>query len=251
MNAQSPTKPPEALHSSSLERIIPDELQCSQVTGDETLKLHITRYEFARQHLIPGRVLDLACGVGYGTSLLQESSIVTEAIGVDICKEAIEYANQRYSCARARFICSPALAYRPAMAFENIVSLETIEHVIDANELLVHLISLLKPGGRLIASVPITPSVDANPHHKANFTAASFAQLGERLNLRELCQFRQLQPYSPAAVLLRREKRTSNLRSNIVKFYLHHPAQFLRRVGSLLRDGFTNKYLTIVWEKNS
>jgi hypothetical protein len=107
----------------------------------------------------------------------------------------------------------------------------------------------LKPGGRLIASVPVTPSVDANPHHQSNFTAKKFMGMGDGFLLRRMQTFSQTQPYNPSAILLRRERRTENLRSSIPMFYLRHPSHFFLRVGSLLRDGFANKYLTVVWEK--
>jgi hypothetical protein len=37
------------------------------VTGSETLELHLARYEFAALHAKRGRLLDMACGAGYGT----------------------------------------------------------------------------------------------------------------------------------------------------------------------------------------
>ena len=55
------------LDAESLERIVPDELRAGERTGEETLRLSLERYEFAARVLRPGRVLDLACGVGYGT----------------------------------------------------------------------------------------------------------------------------------------------------------------------------------------
>ena len=56
----------------SLERLVPDTLDPDDATGRATFELHLERYRFASGHLRPGRALDLACGVGYGTALLAE-----------------------------------------------------------------------------------------------------------------------------------------------------------------------------------
>jgi SAM-dependent methyltransferase len=237
--------------SSSMERIIPDELEQSETTGEQTLALHLSRYEFAKENLLPGTVLDLACGVGYGTALLAASTMVTKATGVDISTEAIAYAVKHYGSERAVFLCCSALEFKAKNIFDNVVSLETIEHVDDPRALFNHLVSLIKPGGRLIASVPVTPSVDANPHHKSNFSASQFMHFGDAFPLKRLNTFAQIQPYSPLAILSRRERRTEHLRKNVPQFYLQHPSHLLLRLWSILKDGFANKYLTVVWEKRA
>ena len=87
----------------SLERIVPDELHPDQATGSGTLRLHTDRYQFAKHHLVQGSVLDLACGVGYGTALLSEGPRVTRALGVDISTAAVNYAVQRYGGERVLY----------------------------------------------------------------------------------------------------------------------------------------------------
>lgn len=236
-------------HATSLERVIPDELTSAETTGSETLKLHLDRYEFAKKNLVPGAVLDLASGVGYGTALLATSSEITSAVGVDISSEAVQYAVRHYQRERVRYLCSPALEFKPEEGFENVVSLETIEHVDHPHDVFHHLVSLVKPGGRLIASVPVTPSVDANPHHRSNFSRRTFLRLGSTNGLEHVKSLAQTQPFNPLAVLTRREKRTADLRTGIAGFYLRHPSHLVLRFWSILRDGFANKYLTVVWEK--
>src|SRR6266705_1909025 len=167
---------PEA---SSLERLIPLELNTEETTGSDTLKLHLDRYKFAEKYLIPGSVLDIACGVGYGTVVLAQSQQATEVIGVDVSGEAIRYAREHYPHQRISYVRSSAHDFKPQQGFENIVSLETIEHLDHPAEFFSRLLALLRPGGRLITSAPITPSVDANPHHKSNFSARTFTRLGK------------------------------------------------------------------------
>jgi ubiquinone/menaquinone biosynthesis C-methylase UbiE len=78
------------INASTLEYLIPEYVHPNDVTGLETLSLHLERYEFAAKYLRPGRLLDIACGVGYGTRLLLDRSHVDiTAVGVDISEEII------------------------------------------------------------------------------------------------------------------------------------------------------------------
>src|SRR5580700_1978735 len=95
----------------SLERLIPDELDEAGATGRATLALHIERYELAARHA-RGRVLDLACGVGYGTRLVADrAAAVTEAVGVDLANDAVAYASRRYARAGVRYEQCDALSF--------------------------------------------------------------------------------------------------------------------------------------------
>jgi SAM-dependent methyltransferase len=238
-----------ALDSASLERIIPSLLEHEGATGKATLELHLMRYQFALEHIQHGRILDIACGVGYGTKLLSAADVIQETIGVDISVDAIEYARSHYGHGGIKFVAADALEFTDASGFENIVSIETIEHVPDPLGLLAHLTSLLKPNGILIGSVPITPSVDANPHHRTDFTADSFRKLSKGLGLVELDSFSQDQSYDPIAILSGKEKRSTGIRRNISAYYLANPDRLWARFYSTFRYGFKNRYLTIAWRK--
>ena len=43
----------------------------------------------------------------------------------------------------------------------------------------------------------------------------------------------------------------SDLRENLVGYYLRHPSALFRRLFATLRFGFTNRYVTLVWERPS
>ena len=118
----------------------------------------------------------------------------------------------------------------------------------DGRGLVDRLIGLLRPAGILIASVPITPSVDANPHHLHDFTAKSFRQLFMRHDLTEIDWLIQVQPFKLAEVIKRGEPRMQNIRRNMPAYYVSHPGSLFRRVWSTLRYGFTNRYVTVVWQ---
>lgn len=234
------------LDTESLERLVPDQLEDADVTGQATLGLHVQRYEFAATHVRSGRVLDIACGVGFGSRILRNAGgSGASVLGVDIDPAAVAYARQRYGDGGIDFRASDAMQFEDPEGFDLIVSLETVEHVPDPAGLLAHLMSLLRPGGVLVASVPTTPSVDLNPHHLHDFTAASFRALLRAQGAVELDQLAQIQPVDIWALLRRRERRMGDLRRNLPSYYLAHPGSLLRRIWAIVTCGFANHYLTI------
>ncbi len=236
----------------SLERLVPPALDDADAAARETLELHLARYRFAARFAQRGRLLDLACGVGYGTRLLLDAAPgLEEAVGIDVAEEAIAYARSHYACPRTRFACSDALRFQDERGFDTIVSLETIEHVEDPVALIRHLVGLLRPGGVLVGSVPTTPSVDLNPHHRSDWTERSFEALGAAQGLDELDRLAQVQRIELSSAWRGRRFRREQLRSNLAGYYLAHPAALARRLGATLRHGLANHYLTLAWRRGT
>jgi SAM-dependent methyltransferase len=234
------------IDKSTLERLVPDELFKDEATGLQTFSLHIERYEFAARKLrYVTSILDIACGVGYGSRLLKDSLPAAAVTGVDSSEAAIEYAIARYARPGLTFQVGDAMAFDDG-PFDAVVSLETIEHLQDPVTFLRRATTrLLRPGGIFIASIPVTPSMDANPHHLHDFTARYFRKLLATHGLIEFDSLPQVQPYSPVAVITRTEERMQALRPNIWAYYCRYPQKAILRLKSILTDGFTNKYLTI------
>jgi len=231
----------------TMERIVPDELDAAEITGGQTLSLHLDRYRFAAAELTaPRRILDMACGVGYGSHLLAQRYPDATVVGVDLSAEAVGYARDRYQLPNLTFVAADAMRYLADATFDAVVSLETIEHLPDPEAFLRHVTrTLLASKGMFVGSVPTTPSVDANPHHLTDFSERSFRRLLARNRLVEVTSFRQTQPFNPLKVATRTEDRMKGMRQGMLGYYARHPAGLAKRALSTVVDGFNNKYITI------
>lgn len=235
----------------SLERIYPDLLDKNDTLGKKALTLHLQRYQFAGKHLIPGLVADAACGAGYGSYMLatEFGRSITRISAIDIDQEAIKYAKKRYQHPLIEFLETDLFNYKPANLFNTIISLETIEHLPDPRQFVLHMTSQLAASGRFIASAPVTPSVDANPYHLHDFTERSFKKLFTAAGLTEVDSLLQVQRYKPFHVVGKQEGRSNDIRKELLGYYTKNPSSLWRRIKSIITDGFTNKYLVVVFEK--
>jgi SAM-dependent methyltransferase len=155
------------------ERIVPDE------TPPGPVAIHEKRYRFALPHCTGKRVLDAACGVGYGTALLADTA--AEVVGVDVSEDAIAYARSRYARPNVEFrvedLLKPDLDDR---SFDVVCSFETLEHLPDRETYLGHMGRVLRDDGVYIVSTPRaaeTTQTPDNPHHFVEYSSDDFEQL--------------------------------------------------------------------------
>jgi SAM-dependent methyltransferase len=115
---------------------------------------HWHRYHFASRWAAGRRVLDVACGEGYGSALLARHA--ASVVGVDISAQAIGHAQHTYSgVANLEFKCASCTELPLAdHSIDLAVSFETIEHIDAQAQFLDELARVLSPEGVLLLSCP-------------------------------------------------------------------------------------------------
>jgi SAM-dependent methyltransferase len=160
------------------------------LTGERTLpdvpeenywfRRHLFVYEWIAGRVAGKRVVDMACGEGYGSDVLAGSA--ASVVGVDANPEAHEHARLRYPRPNLRFERDLVESFsEPADA---VVFLQTIEHVQDPGAILEHFKSMLAPGGVAFVSTPnlltlAPPGAEKsdNPWHVKEYRAEEFRSL--------------------------------------------------------------------------
>ena len=107
------------------ERVVPTDMFNLIITLQE----HIARYNSTLRRIKSNDVIiDLGCGTGYGTHLL---SMVTHNLvyGIDISKEAIDYAKHYYSRDNIKYLNMDIEKLDFDVLADVIISFEVIEHI--------------------------------------------------------------------------------------------------------------------------
>jgi 2-polyprenyl-3-methyl-5-hydroxy-6-metoxy-1,4-benzoquinol methylase len=185
------------------------------LTGERTLpdvpaenywyRRHLAAYEWIAARVGGKRVVDMACGEGYGSDLL--AGAAASVVGVDANPEAHEHARLRYVRPNLRF--ERDLVEGFSEPCDAVVFLQTIEHVRDAGAILEHFKAMLEPGGAAYVSTPnlltLAPAgaeKSDNPWHVREYRAAEFRELCEahfdRVELLGLFHARKLRAHELA-----------------------------------------------------
>jgi 2-polyprenyl-3-methyl-5-hydroxy-6-metoxy-1,4-benzoquinol methylase len=173
-----------------LQRDQPPGVPPLELTGERTLpdvpeenywfRRHLVVYEWIRTRVGGLRVVDMACGEGYGSDVLSRSA--ASVVGVDANPEAHEHAKARYARPGLRFVRDMVQTFdEPCDA---VVFLQTIEHVEEPGTLLEHFKTILGPQGVAYISTPNVLTLapkgaerSGNPWHVYEYRAEEFRAL--------------------------------------------------------------------------
>lgn len=141
------------------ERLLPNTRAWEQGIID-----HRQRYEFASEFCIGKKVIDVACGVGYGTKLLLDRN--SESVhGLDLSEDAIAIAHRLYSMPRISFSIDDCETLSSVKGkAQAIVALECIEHLRAPERFLARCAEILTKDGVLVLSTPNAAAL-GRPHH--------------------------------------------------------------------------------------
>jgi 2-polyprenyl-3-methyl-5-hydroxy-6-metoxy-1,4-benzoquinol methylase len=146
--------------------------------------IHFARYAICKNLVKGKRVLDLACGEGYGSYLLKEAG-ADYVIGVDVSQETISKANLLFASDMVKFKVADAESLNDLFhenEFDVVISIETIEHLSDPIAFLKSIKRFTKPNGVIIMSCPndhwyYPQDTEANPYHIRKYKLSEFQHL--------------------------------------------------------------------------
>jgi SAM-dependent methyltransferase len=171
----------------TIQRNQPDGVPPLELTGERTLpdvpaenywfRRHLVVYEWIAERCAGLKVVDMACGEGYGTEVLARRA--REVTGVDANPEAYEHARLKYTRPGVRFVRNMIeLHDEPCDA---IVFLQTIEHMPDPEGVLrrfremADTVYVSTPN--LLTLAPPGAEKSGNPWHLREYRLAEFRAL--------------------------------------------------------------------------
>jgi 2-polyprenyl-3-methyl-5-hydroxy-6-metoxy-1,4-benzoquinol methylase len=165
------------------------------LTGERTLpdvpaenywyRRHLAVYNWIAARVAGRRVLEMACGEGYGAATLLAGGAAS-VVGVDANPEAYEHARLRYQQPGLSFERGMVENWGTAGTYDAVTFLQTIEHVQDPVAVLSHFRELLAADGIVYVSTPnlltLAPQgaeKSDNPWHLKEYRAHEFRELCE------------------------------------------------------------------------
>jgi 2-polyprenyl-3-methyl-5-hydroxy-6-metoxy-1,4-benzoquinol methylase len=165
------------------ERMIPEYHKGLELYGE-----HLARYQIVEPLINNKVVLDIACGSGYGSAIL--ATHAKKVTGIDVDKDAVEYAKANYLSSKINFTHGDASDIPMSdKSVDVIISYETVEHVKDYKKFISETKRVLKKDGVLVISTPNEKTFyDDNPFHKHEFEFMEFLKLLKS-------KYRNVEPY--------------------------------------------------------
>lgn len=158
-----------------------------ELTGERTLpdvpeenywfRRHLAVYEWIADRVAGKRVVDLACGEGYGSDVL--AGRATDVVGIDANPEAHEHARLRYVRPNLRF--ERDLVENVSGPLDAVVFLQTIEHIEAVEDLLAAIaeaapLAFISTPNRLTLA-PKGAEKSDNPWHLREYTLEEYREL--------------------------------------------------------------------------
>ncbi len=178
-----------------------------RVLGWRSLLIHgdpcvLDRWLWLRRWLRPGPLRTFDAGAGNGAFSIYAALRGNEVLGASFSERELADARRRASLLGVDGVAFRVIDLRdldsvapPLGSFDQIICLETIEHLSDDAGLLRSLVSLLRPGGRLLLSTPFAghhplyteerlPSpVEDGSHVRYGYTGQQLKALAEAAGL--------------------------------------------------------------------
>jgi 2-polyprenyl-3-methyl-5-hydroxy-6-metoxy-1,4-benzoquinol methylase len=145
---------------------------------DLNFQNHFNVYKFLEQLAKDKDVLDIGCGLGYGTAHLH--AIAKTIVGIDISRSAIRFASRRYPSTQT-LVMDAQFLRMPLKSIDLAISTENFEHLSDQEQSLREVVKVLRPQGICFIATPNrNVSMETNRYHTHEFTASELKALLSR-----------------------------------------------------------------------
>ena len=174
------------------------------------LQEHLKRYGAMRRFCY-GKVLDFACGCGYGTFMLAGNPDVKSVTGIDNSSEAVDWAKEHFAHPKISYLEKDAREV--SGKFDTLVCLETVEHIKDKS--IIPAIVKRCSIDNVIVSFPDKKTTHYNPHHFYDFVRQDIVDMFPEHIVYHIVRFAD----STSVLLIRKPKNA--------------PSEILRVVGAV------------------
>ena len=158
------------------ERIVPEADNCEPNFASRMYQEHIARYVFASQIARGKSVIDIGCGVGYGSQRLAELGAAS-IHAFDLSEGAIRHAKIHYAHPNIHYETGNAEEFSFSQQFDVAVCFELIEHVRHPKKVLENIKRALKPDGVLVMSTPRALEHKRTDFHEHEFELDEYASM--------------------------------------------------------------------------
>ncbi|KJK25726.1 hypothetical protein UB46_03475 [Burkholderiaceae bacterium 16] len=160
------------------ERIVPEADNCEPRFAEKMYQEHVARYMFAAQWVQGRRVLDVGCGVGYGSRWLAQNG-ASSVRAFDLSADAVNHAKKFYAHEAVTYEVASAADFDFGERFDVVTCFELIEHVDAQREVIRCIRRALKDDGVLIISTPRAREQKRTHFHTREFSEQEFRALLE------------------------------------------------------------------------
>lgn len=132
-------------------------------------------------------LLEVGCGTGFVLAALMRALPTARGSGSEIYVNGLPYANRRLD-GRVSLLQMDARAIPFSMEFDLIAACDVLEHVVEDEMVLQEMYRALKPGGRILLTVPQHPFLwsqsDTLAHHKRRYRTRELSDKVRRAGFR-------------------------------------------------------------------
>jgi len=163
------------------ERIYLNQEELEKMEIDILNRRHIERYSLVRQYC-KGKIIDVACGCGYGTYLISKNPDVESITGFDIDKGAIDFAKENFIKENLSFEIKPIDEVNEKA--DTLICIETIEHI--PNPHIINVMAERCEVKTIFVSYPSKKTTHYNKHHFHDFNDSDLIKIFDKYNLTDV-----------------------------------------------------------------